>query len=86
MDCLSELTGGMTTKNITNEYKLTQWINGFVDDTSLFCNNNTDTNDMAAICQKLNKNMIVWQQLLEASGGKLELTKCFHYILMLEYV
>ena len=25
--------------------------------------------------------MIIWQSLLEASGGKLELSKCFYYIL-----
>jgi hypothetical protein len=25
--------------------------------------------------------MIAWKELLEASGGKLELTKCFYYIL-----
>jgi hypothetical protein len=25
--------------------------------------------------------MLAWKELLEASGGKLELTKCFYYIL-----
>jgi hypothetical protein len=25
--------------------------------------------------------MLSWKELLEASGGKLELTKCFYYIL-----
>ena len=81
MDCLNELAGGMTMKNVTNELELIQWINGFVDDTSLFCNNLVNINDIAALRQKLKDDMIIWQQLLEASGGKLELSKCFYYIL-----
>jgi hypothetical protein len=29
--------------------------------------------------------MIAWKELLEASGGKLEMTKCFYYILTLKF-
>ena len=85
MDCLSELAGGMTMINVTNEQELIQWINGFVDDTSLFCNMNLASNDINILKSKMQNDMIIWQELLEASGGKLELSKCFYYILTWSY-
>ena len=80
MDCLSEIAGGMKMQDITNDNQLIDWINGFVDDTSLFSNIGK-SNDVQAIVKQLKHDMITWQQLLEASGGKLELSKCFFYIL-----
>jgi hypothetical protein len=59
-------------------------IDGFVDDTSLFTNLlNTiiESNDIEELTSQLRHDMIAWKELLEASGGKLELTKCFYYIL-----
>ena len=79
MDCLSELAGGMTMKDVIANQSLTEWINGFVDDTSLFCN--IDDNNIDELRQQLHHDMLIWQELLEASGGKLELSKCFYYIL-----
>jgi hypothetical protein len=39
MNCLAELAGGMTMADAINQEKnLIQWIDGFVDDTSLFTN------------------------------------------------
>ena len=61
-----------------------QWIDGFVDDTSLFVNlsiDSVDKNDISLLTTKLKEDMIIWKNLLEASGGKLELSKCFYYIL-----
>ena len=37
------------------------------------------------LTQQLKHDMIYWKELLEASGGKLELTKCFHYIFSWEF-
>jgi hypothetical protein len=36
MDCLQELAGGMEMTNPDDKTKIQQWIDGFVDDTSLF--------------------------------------------------
>jgi hypothetical protein len=41
----------------------------------------TDLNNIELLTSQLQHNMIAWKELLEASGGKLELTKCFYYIL-----
>jgi hypothetical protein len=85
MDCLSELvSGGMTMNDVRNLNSIKQWIDGFVDDTSLFSNlvnTGFEHNDIKALHQNLTRDMIAWQELLEASGGKLELSKCFYYIL-----
>jgi hypothetical protein len=83
MDCLSELGGGMTMLDVHENNKLQQWIDGFVDDTSLFTNIShfSENSDLIQITKQLTSDMIVWKELLEASGGKLELSKCFYYIL-----
>jgi hypothetical protein len=83
MDCLSALGGGMTLQNVNNDFSIQQWIDGFVDDTSLFANiiHDSDDHNITRLCHQLTRDMTVWNELLEASGGKLELSKCFYYIL-----
>jgi ribonuclease HI len=87
MDCLSELGGGMTMLDVHNNNALQQWIDGFVDDTSLFTNISqfTDNPELIQITNQLTGDMIIWKDLLEASGGKLELSKCFYYILSWQF-
>jgi Reverse transcriptase (RNA-dependent DNA polymerase) len=84
MDCLSKIGHGMTLTDVTGTRTLRQLIDGFVDDTSLFTNflkTVIDLNDIELLTRRLQHDMIAWKELLEASGGKLELTKCFYYIL-----
>jgi hypothetical protein len=84
MDCLQELAGGIKMSNPDNTTTLQQWIDGFVDDTSLFTNlsrGEKNPNDIKLLHLKLSQDLIAWKELLEASGGKLELAKCFYYIL-----
>jgi hypothetical protein len=48
MDCLSKVGGGMILKDVTPE-TIQQWIDGFVDDTSLFVSlldQECDSNDI----------------------------------------
>jgi hypothetical protein len=56
-----------------------QIIEGFVDGTSIFTNN--DNNNLQSLRDKLEHDGTWWAGLLESSGGKLELTKCFYYLL-----
>jgi hypothetical protein len=84
IDSLAQLGQGMTMKEILGDRTLRQWIDGFVDDTSLFINLLGllgDPNDVVRLTEKLRQDMLFWKELLEASGGKLELPKCFYYIL-----
>jgi hypothetical protein len=83
MDCLSELGGGMKMIDVSTENAIQQWIDGFVDDTSLSTNllNKTSKDNAPLLCKHLQHDMIIWKDLLEALGGKLELSKCFYYIL-----
>jgi hypothetical protein len=75
----------MTIKDVIGKRTLRQLIDGFVDDTTpLFTNLlNTiiESNDIEELTSRLRHDMNAWKELLEASGGKLELTKCFYYIL-----
>jgi hypothetical protein len=83
MDCLAELGGGVVMKDVTPG-TIQQWIEGFVDDSSLFSNlprDNKNPNDVKLLHEKLRRDMILWRDLLEASGGKLALEKCFYYCL-----
>jgi Reverse transcriptase (RNA-dependent DNA polymerase) len=83
MDCLSELGGGMVLNDVTPE-TIQQWIDGFVDDTSLFVNlldQECDPNDIKLLHERLQHDMILWKELLESSSGKLELQKCFYYVM-----
>jgi hypothetical protein len=83
LDCLSDLGGDMTLQNVNNGFSIQQWIDGFVDDTSLFTNiiHDSDNHNTTRLCHPLTLDMTIWNELLEASGGKLELSKCFYYIL-----
>jgi hypothetical protein len=62
----------MKMTNLANMIMIQQWIDGFVDDTSLFSNligTEYNTNDIKLLHQKLSQDLIAWKELLEASGG-----------------
>jgi ribonuclease HI len=48
----------------------------FVDDTTIFCNS-----EPAALKTELQQNAQQWESILYSSGGALELSKCFYYII-----
>jgi hypothetical protein len=79
MECLSKLRGGMTMIDVQDNNSLQQWIDGLVDDTSIFTNNIqiNHYSDLTDLAEQLTKDIINWKELLEASGVKLELSKCF---------
>jgi hypothetical protein len=65
MDCLAELGGGLSMRDIYLT-SVSQWIDGFVDDTSLFTNLlNQDCvpNDTNLLQQALRRDMIAWKDL-----------------------
>jgi hypothetical protein len=82
MDCLSEIGGGMIMQDVNVKTSIQQLIDGFVDDTSLFTNLtcHNDNHCITKLCNQLRNDMIIWNDVLEASGGKLELSKYFYYI------
>lgn len=81
MDCLEKGASGMTMTDITRLQTIRQWIEGFVDDTSLFTNLEDPHADILTLGVQLQKDTQLWAELLQASGGKLELSKCFYYLL-----
>lgn len=73
MDCLAQIGGGMTMQDVIDEQLIQQWIDGFVDDTSIFSSLLSGTQDSISQLQaKLCRDMTKWKELLEASRGKLE--------------
>lgn len=56
-----------------------------MDDTSIFCNEGIISNTVNGITSTLQKESNLWANLLAATGGKLELQKCFYYVLSWKY-
>jgi hypothetical protein len=82
MKILSTKANGMTLYDpIGIEDDLIKYIEGFVDDTSLFTNLEYNNDDLKQLIDRMETDGTVWSKLLEASGGKLEMEKCFYYIL-----
>jgi hypothetical protein len=80
MTILQKNAFGMSMQDV-QEYKekISQIIEGFVDDTSIFTND--DGTSIDSLRNKLESDGTWWAGLLDSSGGKLELTKCFYYLL-----
>jgi hypothetical protein len=56
MDCLQELAGGMKMTNPDDSIQIQQWIDSFLDDTSLFSNllgSQENTNDIKLLHKSL---------------------------------
>jgi ribonuclease HI len=81
MDLLERKSNGMKMIDVNNKYEIKKWIEGFVDDTSIITNIDFISQCAQTLVQHLQEDGCEWAGLLEASGGKLELTKCFYYML-----
>ena len=85
IDCFEDVASGMTMANVDNSITVKQWIDGFVDDTSIFTNQDSNNDDPTTIATTLQNDASEWVALLSATGGKLELSKCFFYILQWKF-
>jgi hypothetical protein len=87
MSIYQKLASGilMTNTDITKQIK--NWIDGYVDNKSIFLSlEETEGIPRATtIAQQLQEDAKIWERLLTATGGKLELSKCFYYILTWEF-
>ena len=82
MQCLDLTVPGMLMHGIQKDDEVIQSnIDGFVDDTSIFVNLPFQDQSLKELCASLQHATQTWSELLTASGGKLELPKCFYYIL-----
>jgi Reverse transcriptase (RNA-dependent DNA polymerase) len=78
MKCLSAHGNGMMMKSVSNKSDIKDIIEGFVDDTSIFGNIGQD---ISAVMSNFSADANLWNTLLNASGGLLEFSKCFYYLL-----
>jgi hypothetical protein len=88
MDCFEDVAIGIPMTNIEQTEKIMQWIDGYVDDTSIFTTileKKGKLIDPVILAAQLQRNTQEWEILLAATGGKLELTKCFYYILCWDF-
>jgi hypothetical protein len=82
MTLLQKQANGMTMRDVDDtEAILIQWIEGFVDDTSIFTNSEFSDPLITTLEHRLKEDGCTWAGLLEASGGRLEYDKCFYYLL-----
>jgi uncharacterized protein (UPF0147 family) len=74
MHLLKQAGQGMTMKDAENNLKYVyEIIEGFVDDTSIFTN--IESNNIMDLIEKLESDGNLWAKLLQGSGGMLELRK-----------
>lgn len=89
MDCHDKLAQGMTQHDVPPDepFRVTK-VEGFVDDVSMFINPDYMESRLLSWLEEIEKlintaekDLEIWNMLLDASGGKLELAKCFWYLL-----
>lgn len=71
MGCLCKHGHSMKMIDQTSKLLLQQWIEGILDDTSLFVNGNFQEQCISKILDLLQHDAQLWEQLLIASGGAL---------------
>lgn len=82
MDYMEKNAQGMEQERVSQmDPTFCQWIDEFVDDTSVFSNKIVNNNDLSELSRQLQEDSEIWANLLAALGGKLELDKCFYYLL-----
>jgi hypothetical protein len=64
-----------------NDTHTTQWITGFVDNITHWYAAPNKQEPMETIISKMEQAAQWWEQLLSTTGGKLELSKCFFYLM-----
>lgn len=64
----------------TGNITLRQWLEAIVDDTSVFTNT-PEFESLPNLVAHLESDAQYWENLLSVSGGCLELSKCFYYLL-----
>lgn len=73
---------GITTQAPDGQHKTTRYADAFVDDTTLWANQEPST---TALLQRMENELQKYQEMLEWTGGALTLTKCLFSILEWEF-
>jgi hypothetical protein len=71
---------GMTMTDPNGTINLRQWLEAIVDDTSMFTKT-PEFESLPNLVTHLESDAQYWENLLSLSGGCLEFSKCFYYLL-----
>jgi hypothetical protein len=84
MECMTERSKGMSLSDPFNEIETNKIMSGFVDDTTHWINNFKDSlaevEHLTELIMQTKETAQWWEELLNTVGGKLELPKCFFYL------
>jgi hypothetical protein len=84
LSCMSEESNGITLLDPHTAQSVHQFSSGFVDDITHWNINTDQRNTAAPLSTILNDTQRMaqwWENLLFSTGGKLELSKCFYYVI-----
>jgi hypothetical protein len=83
IDLLRRKSRGVEFRDPELQMHIQRFIDGFVDDTTTWCNRfmSIMANDSETIKADLKRTAQWWEELLHSTGGQLELSKCFYYII-----
>jgi hypothetical protein len=78
---MADITHGITFTDPAEIETIQRTMEAFVDDTDVAVNDTKQPKTLLQLTQLLQTDAQHWEKLLFTSGGKLELTKCFFYML-----
>jgi hypothetical protein len=78
---MAKIAHGITFQDPAQKEQFKQTMEAFVDDTDVAVNDSERTYTTGELTQTLQTEAQHWEKLLSTSGGKLELTKCFFYLM-----
>ena len=84
MSLMKKKAGGISFCDLQGKTTVSSIMDGFVDDTTIWANSFIESftaDQTEIIAQDLKQSAQWWEQLLTATGGKLELPKCFYYLI-----
>ena len=84
MSLMKKKTSGISFCDPRGQHTVSRIMDGFVDDTTIWANSFIDsltTDKTVEIAEDLKSSAQWWEELLTATGGKLELPKCFFYLI-----
>jgi hypothetical protein len=89
MKCLRERSNGLQLVDTDGQEIRKMWSSGFVDDITLWLGNmerSLEGNErVETILDETESSAQWWEALLHATGGKLELSKCFFYLIFWKF-
>ena len=80
MEIMQKVAKGIAFKDPINKNEAQRIMDAFVDDSTMFHNNFKSNEEVQELIMQMKEAAQWWEQLFSTPEGKLELEKCFYYL------